>query len=85
MRDDAAVSADVQRLIWNVLNDPSTRFALAPRATARGVKDVFSQVLVALATTNPTDVMFALDLIDQVLHRLLDHTGVTPVTKETRH
>src|SRR5262249_22634572 len=63
--DAAALNADLQRRIWDIINDPNTRLALVPHVVARALAGVLTNVLIACVRIGgPTDLHFGINLIE---------------------
>jgi len=76
----AAVSDAFQAHLWRVIDNPALGWARFPRPVARGLAETFTRVLVALAASDPNDIGFGLELIDQVERAFLVATGAADTT-----
>ena len=83
--DAQAVSDELQRRLFEVLNDPSMNWARVPHCTALGLAEVFVKVLAALALTDPTDLAFGVRLIAEVHRQLIARAGPPSTPGELLH
>jgi hypothetical protein len=78
-----AVSDELQRRMFAVLNDPEVAqvWARAPHCSAHGIGNVLTHVLVVMAKTEPHDLQFGVRLIDQMRAALLHAVGAETATQ----